>query len=543
MDCDVVGIHISEGNSINIDIDLRISDSAVASMIVVSAESKNLMLESGSSTGSVLKNLSYTPRVREYFPETLLWIPELITDAKGNATTQVKLADSVTTWKVAVIASTQDGRIAEAESDFKTFQPFFLDFTPPSVLTEGDHISLPVTVRNYLDKSQKANVRFIPNDWSAVQGNAAQQITVPANGSVNTGFDIQVKSIKEKAVQRIIAEAGRNSDAIEKSLRIHPDGQEIVRTQGDLVAGATSFTVPIPQNAIKAGTRGELRIYPNIASLLFESAAAILEAPHGCAEQTISAGYANLFALRFARSIGIKDEKIEKRALENIRLTVDRVKALRNYDGGVPYWSSGKPDAAVTAYALSFFIDASAMIDGDPDDMASMISWLEKNQSADGRWISSSNQDQQTLILTSSIARVLASAIYNNLKVKSGTLGGAYHHIAALTDSLDEPYMLASFIIAALASGDEALLKNSTTRLASLAHEERGGVYWDSQTNTPFYGWGTAGRYETTGLVISALSAWRLKHPEAKELDSLIRRGLVRSSRVEKAVFDCVYRR
>lgn len=527
MEHDVIGIPVSTGETINIDIALRISNSAISTEIIVSTSAENLILESGSSTGTVLSDISYTPRVREYFPETLLWIPELITDKNGEATTKVKLADSVTTWKVAVIASTQDGRIAEAETDFKTFQPFFLDFNPPQVLTEGDQISLPVTVRNYLDKAQKADIRFVPNDWSALRSNATQQISVPANASVNVNFDMQAKSSKDKAAQRIIAEAGKNSDAIEKSFRIHPDGQENIRTFGDLVAGPTSFTVPIPQNAIKAGTRGELRIYPNIASLLFESAAAILEAPHSCAEQTISAGYANLVALRFARSVGIKDEKIEKQALENIRLTLDRVKALRNYDGGVPYWSSGKPDSAVTAYALSFLMDASAIIDSDPDDMDSMISWLEKNQSSDGRWISSSNQDQQTLLLTSTIARVLAAAVYNNFKVKSGTLGAAYHHIAALTDSIDEPYMLASFILAALASGDESLLKDAAARLASLAHEERGGVYWDLQTNTPFYGWGTAGRYETTGLAISALSAWHSKHPETKELDALIRRGLV----------------
>jgi hypothetical protein len=167
------------------------------------------------------------------------------------------------------------------------------------------------------------------------------------------------------------------------------------------------------------------------------------------------------------------------------------------------------------------------MITIENDELSSMIAWLEKNQAANGQWESSSKQDRQTLLLAGTVTRALAAAMKNKFKVKSGTLGGAYHHIAALTDSLDEPYMLANFILAALDSGDETLLKNASARLASLAREERGGVYWDLQTNTPFYGWGTAGRYETTGLAVSALSAWRIKHPGTKELDSLIRRGLV----------------
>ena len=39
-------------------------------------------------------------RVRQYFPETLLWRPELITDDQGKAALEFDLADSITTWRV-----------------------------------------------------------------------------------------------------------------------------------------------------------------------------------------------------------------------------------------------------------------------------------------------------------------------------------------------------------------------------------------------------------------------------------------------------------
>src|SRR5208283_2668478 len=38
-------------------------------------------------------------RVREWFPETLLWKPQLITDDEGRATLDLDLADSITTWR------------------------------------------------------------------------------------------------------------------------------------------------------------------------------------------------------------------------------------------------------------------------------------------------------------------------------------------------------------------------------------------------------------------------------------------------------------
>jgi A-macroglobulin receptor binding domain len=42
--------------------------------------------------------------------------------------------------------------------------------------------------------------------------------------------------------------------------------------------------------------------------------------------------------------------------------------------------------------------------------------------------------------------------------------------------------------------------------LRALAHTQSPGTYWALETNTPFYGWGIAGRVETTAIAIQALA-------------------------------------
>jgi hypothetical protein len=42
--------------------------------------------------------------------------------------------------------------------------------------------------------------------------------------------------------------------------------------------------------------------------------------------------------------------------------------------------------------------------------------------------------------------------------------------------------------------------------LRSLVREDGGGVYWDIETHSPFYGWGLAGRVETTALALQAFA-------------------------------------
>src|SRR5207248_364403 len=65
-----------------------------------------MVIDDSMSTETALPRLDFRgfagagepPRVRELFPETLLWRPELVTDDQGRASLDLELADSITTW-------------------------------------------------------------------------------------------------------------------------------------------------------------------------------------------------------------------------------------------------------------------------------------------------------------------------------------------------------------------------------------------------------------------------------------------------------------
>ena len=89
------------------------------------------------------------PRVRSYFPEALYINPEIITDGNGVASISIPLADSITTWRMAMLASTPRGALGSGASSLKVFQDFFVDLDLPVTLTQGDRVSIPVAVYNY----------------------------------------------------------------------------------------------------------------------------------------------------------------------------------------------------------------------------------------------------------------------------------------------------------------------------------------------------------------------------------------------------------
>lgn len=94
------------------------------------------------------------PRLRQFFPETLFWLPEQETDANGHLTIDVPIADSITTWRVSVIASDKNGNLGSAQAPLKVFQDFFVEPDFPRFLTVGDEISVPVSSTTIWQKSR-----------------------------------------------------------------------------------------------------------------------------------------------------------------------------------------------------------------------------------------------------------------------------------------------------------------------------------------------------------------------------------------------------
>jgi hypothetical protein len=72
-------------------------------------------------------------------------------------------------------------------------------------------------------------------------------------------------------------------------------------------------------------------------------------------------------------------------------------------------------------------------------------------------------------------------------------------------DKIDEPYALALFGVVSLDAGNPEDAKIIAAKLETVAISEGSDAYWNLETNTPFYGWGTGGRIETTGLVTQLL--------------------------------------
>src|SRR5262249_47827597 len=367
--------------------------------------------------------------------------------------------------KLSVVGSTVDGEIGIAEKEFRAFQPFFAEHDPPKVLTEGDEISLPIVLRNYLDKPQSVSAEIKSESWFELLGPRRKSADVNPGDAGQVVFDFRAVASIRDGKQRVTAFGSDASDAIEKPVNIHPDGEEIAQTVSNVFTNAGSLEINIPDDAIKGSARAELKLYPNLMAHALEGVEGILQRPYGCGEQTVSSTYPNVMILRYLEprneTLSAPMRKVEEKARRYAQAGYERLLGYRAESGGFSYWGRGDADLALTAYALRFLKDAGNFVEVDEDVIEGARKFILGQQRLDGSWVAKYGNkekgEKRPALNTASTARVLAAEKETWAKDKAfnAALSRALDYLANRIDKIDEPYLIASYALAAMDAGEK----------------------------------------------------------------------------------------
>jgi alpha-2-macroglobulin-like protein len=423
-----------------------------------------------------------------------------------------------------------------------------LEFKLPGPL-KADDVEIKVVARRdgFLQEAEEEVSLLYPNQvlpesWFELLGAARKRAEIKAGDAGQVVFDFRAVASVKDGKQRVTAFGSDASDAVEKPVSVHPDGEEVAQTASEVFGESGSLDMVVPMDAIKGSVRAELKIYPNLMAHALEGIEGILQRPYGCAEQTISSTYPNVMILRYlepqSEKLSAPMRKTAEKARRYAQAGYERLLGYRAESGGFSYWGRGEADLALTAYALRFLNDAGDFIGVDEDVIADARKFILSSQQPDGRWLphywSESEDPKRTALNTAFIARVLAMEKSKEAKADkalAAALSRALDYLAKRIEAIDEPYLIASYALAAMDAGEKKGAEKAVVKLRTLARDEAGTSYWNLESNTPFYGWGLAGRIETTALAVNALkragAAEIGKAGERDKAESLTNRGLL----------------
>ena len=445
------------------------------------------------------------PRVREYFPETLLWQPEVITDDMGRANMEIPLADSITSWKMNVDAVSATGRLGSSEVDIRVFQDFFIDLDLPVALTRGDEVSIPILCYNYLNQPQTIELTVQDASWCEVHGPAKQTIELAPN-------DVRSARLRIKALEvgthnlAVSAQGTSMSDAVERSVEVRPDGVEVQDLQSGVLSLSAEHVFNIPSESIPNSQKLLLKLYPSRFSEVVEGLESIFRMPYGCFEQTSSITYPNVMALLYMKSTGQATPEIELKAKRFIADGYQRLLTFEVDGGGFDWYGQPPAEEKLTAYGIMEFADMSKVHDVDQAVIERARSWLLSRQNADGSWNSSSdaetlNNGKKQTADTAYITWALTEA-----GVRGRKLDQAFTFLRQNLSETDRPYTLALAANAFLANDpNDPFGMQLISWLSSRFRIESGSAYIRSSGAGAMYSRGQCLDIETTALSVLAM--------------------------------------
>jgi len=195
----------------------------------------------------------------------------LITDDQGGAELPVSFADSITTWRLSVSASSLAGALGGVSAPLRVFQDFFVDIDLPIALTQNDEVAFPVAVYNYLKEPQTLKLDLQSEPWFELTDDLGltRSLNLKPNEVTAVKFRIKAKKIGHQPLL-VKATGSKMSDAVKRSIEVIPDGEKIERVVTDKLTGHVAQTVIIPADAVSDASKLIVKIYPGVFSQVLE---------------------------------------------------------------------------------------------------------------------------------------------------------------------------------------------------------------------------------------------------------------------------------
>ena len=448
------------------------------------------------------------PRVRTDFPETLYFNPALITGSDGHAEVALTMADSITEWRITTLGHTKTGALGSTLGGVTVFQDFFVDVAFPASLTRNDEVTFPVALYNYLPAAQTVEITLTEAPWFELAGSNTALVELEPGEVTSVSFPVKVTEVGLHALT-VTGIGTSMSDAVQRVVRVVPDGLEERQTASGMLEGAAHHEVSFPADLIPNSHELLLKVYPGIMAQAVEGLDSMLQMPSGCFEQTTATNWPNTLVLDYLRGSGQVSPDIELKALDYLHQGYQRLLTFECTGGGFVWFGDPSPaNVVLSAMGVLEFSDMARVIEVDDAVIARTADWLVDAQAADGHWHTDQGSEFATVQYddvktTAFSAWALAESPHGADSVTAALAWLTPHAVDPTTDVYALAMMGNAFATGQPAgSATSALLD----RLADLAHDEDGKVWWEYEGSSYNYGGGSVSGVNGTSIEVTSLA-------------------------------------
>ncbi|KAF5901104.1 complement C4-like, partial [Clarias magur] len=351
--------------------------------------------------------------IRQSFPPSFSFE---VTRVNGKTIKQIILPDSITTWEIQAVSISPSHGICVAEPlDIRVFMELFISLRLPHSVRKNEQIAIVAVIYNYAKKEQELAVKMKQVDGLCSPGASSSNSHVPITVAGGSSETVTFTAVPLKdgeipiTIQLYNTEFMLGVDAIQKTLLVMNEGvrtQEVVTKLINLDGRSTaSFSIDgvFPNGTIPDS---DGNIFVKVEDEVFGIAAAtplltpanvkqLINAPYGCAEQTMIRMSPTALAIRYLDTnnqwLELEPE-MRDNALGFIEQAYDRILTYRKPDGSYGAWLNYPTSTWLTALVVKVLslVSECQLATSENREIVSQleirksVSYLIKQQHGDG---------------------------------------------------------------------------------------------------------------------------------------------------------------
>ena len=254
-----------------------------------------------------------------------------------------------------MVVAAHEGSYGFAEKAVAVKKPLMVLATMPRVLAPGETIQLPVTVFAMENNIRSVNVSLQSNAFFEVLDNSTQTISFTQTGEQLAYFNVRIKNATGIGKIKVNASSGAEKASDEVELDIRNPNPVISNIQQVTLAPGQQWTATATAIGIPAQSTGMIEISSIPSMNLQKRLSYLIQYPHGCLEQTISAVFPQLVL----KQLTDLDERQKADVDRNVKSGLARLQNFQRADGGFNYWpGANAPDDWSSSYAGHFLLEA-----------------------------------------------------------------------------------------------------------------------------------------------------------------------------------------
>jgi uncharacterized protein YfaS (alpha-2-macroglobulin family) len=227
------------------------------------------------------------PRLRSNFASLALFAPNVRADKSGHASIPFTIPDSLTRYRVFVIAADSENYFGKGESNIAVDKILSVRPSVPRFANIGDKFQIPVIIKNGDNKS--ATIELVAKGSGAINGESGYKIELPAGDRTDLTAPVFASSTGSSLFAMLAISNSRKTDLVHEKITVQRSATtEDLALNGSIDRDSVKQMLAIPSKEETLSSNLDLRMSSSAVGDLRGATTYLREYPYGCSEQLAS---------------------------------------------------------------------------------------------------------------------------------------------------------------------------------------------------------------------------------------------------------------